>query len=151
MKMKTPGAPVTLGRCLLAGLLTGIVAAVIVSIFNIIYRRETELIAYAVVMHLSIFMAFPFFHLVSGGFYYLFIDHLKKGTLIFVVIMLLGTVISALITAYAGNRSDPTVEAFRGLLIGLEIIGGLLGAFLIPYLVRHPTLFLTAEDIKGEE
>ncbi|HEV9037576.1 MAG TPA: hypothetical protein VGQ51_13170 [Puia sp.] len=149
--MKTPGAPVTLGRCLLAGLLTGIVAAVIVSIFNIIYRRETELIAYAVVMHLSIFMAFPFFHLVSGGFYYLFIDHLKKGTLIFVVIMLLGTVISALITAYAGNRSDPTVEAFRGLLIGLEIIGGLLGAFLIPYLVRHPTLFLTAEDIKGEE
>jgi hypothetical protein len=149
--MKTPDSPVTLGRCLLAGLLTGIIAAVIVSIFNIIYRRETELIAYAVVMHLSIFMAFPFFHLVSGGFYFLFVDHLKKGTLVFVIIMLLGTLISALITGYAGNRTDPTVEAFRGLLMGLEIIGGLLGALLIPYLVRHPGLFLTPEDIRGEE
>jgi hypothetical protein len=151
MKMKTPGPPITFGRCLLAGLLTGIISALIVSIFNVIYRRETELIAYAVVMHLSIFMAFPFFHLVSGGFYYLFIEHLRKGTLIFVVVMLVGTVISALITEYAGNRSDPTVEAFRGLLVGLEIIGGVLGAILIPYLVRHPSLFLTPEDIKGEE
>src|SRR5215469_7275277 len=103
--MKTPDSPVTLGRCLLAGLLTGIIAAIIVSIFNIVYRRETELIAYAVVMHLSIFMAFPFFHLVSGGFYFLFIDHLKKGTAIFIVVMLIGTVVSALITEYAGNRS----------------------------------------------
>jgi len=149
--MKTSDSPITLGRCLLAGLLTGIIAAVIVSIFNVVYRRETDLIAYAVVMHLSIFMAFPLFHLISGGFYFLFIEHLRKGTLIFIIVMLLGTVISALITTYAGNRSDPTVEAFRGLLVGLEIIGGLLAAFLIPYLVRHPTLFLTPQDIKGEE
>jgi hypothetical protein len=64
---------------------------------------------------------------------------------------LLVTATGILITAYAGNKGDPTVEAFRGLLIGLEIFGGLFAAFLIPYLVGHPRLFLTAEDIKGEE
>jgi hypothetical protein len=150
-KMKTPDAPITLGRCLLAGLLTGIITAVLVSIFNVIYRRETELIAYAVVMHLSIFMAFPFIHLVAGGFYFLFQSHLKRGPLLFTLTTLLVTATGILITAYAGNKGDPTVEAFRGLLIGLEIFGGLFAAFLIPYLVGHPRLFLTAEDIKGEE
>lgn len=149
--MKPSEAPITLGRCLLAGLLTGIITAVLVSIFNVIYRRETELIAYAVVMHLSIFMAFPFFHLVAGGFYFLFQGHLKKGSLLFMLITLLLTAVSVLITAFAGNKADPTVEAFRGLLMGLELFGGVFAAFLIPYLVGHPRLFLTAEDIKGEE
>ena len=149
--MKTSDAPITVGRCLLAGLLTGIITAVIVSIFNIVYRRETEFLAYAVVMHLSIFMAFPLFHLISGGFYFLFIDHIKRGSLLFIVVMLLLTLSSVFITAYAGNRGDPTVEAFRGLLIGLELFGGILGAVLIPFFVHHPRLFLTAEDIKGEE
>lgn len=149
--MKPSVEPITLGRCLLAGLLTGIITAVLVSIFNVVYRREAALIAYAVVMHLSIFMAFPLFHLVSGGIYFLFIEHLKRGSVLFIIIMLLGTLISVLITAYAGNRSDPTIEAFRGLLIGLELFGGILGVIGIPYLVNHPTLFLTPEDIKGEE
>lgn len=149
--MKTSDAPITLGRCLLAGLLTGIITAVIVSIFNVIYRREAELIAYAVVMHLSIFMAFPLFHLISGGVYFLFIDHLKRGSALFVIIMLLGTLISVVLTAYTGNRTDPTIEAFRGLVVGLELFGGILGAIGIPYLVNHPSLFLTPEDIKGEE
>ena len=149
--MKPSDAPITLGRCLLAGLLTGIITAILVSIFNIVYRRETQLIAFAVVMHLSIFMAFPLFHLVAGGFYFLFQGHLKKGSLFFTLITLLLTVVSILITAYAGNKDDPTIEAFRGLLIGLEIFGGVFAAFLIPYLVGHPRLFLTAEDIKGEE
>ncbi|HVS96025.1 MAG TPA: hypothetical protein VHE54_06045 [Puia sp.] len=149
--MKTSDAPITLGRCLLAGLLTGIVAAVIVIVFNVIYRGAMHFIAFAVVMPISIFMAFPFFHLIAGGFYFLFIDHLRKGSMLFTVISLLLTAIAVLVTLYAGDRSDPTIEAFRGLLVGLEIIGGVLAAFLTPFLVRHPTLFLTAEDIKGEE
>jgi hypothetical protein len=149
--MKTSDMPITVGRCLLAGLLTGIITAVIVSIFNVVYRRETEFYAYAVASHLSIFLAFPFFHLISGGFYFLFIDHLKKGSLVFIFLMLLLTLICTLLTAYVGNSSDPTVEAFRGLLIGLELFGGILGAVLIPYFVHHPRLFLTPEDIKGEE
>jgi hypothetical protein len=149
--MKTSDAPITVGRCLLAGLLTGIITAVLVVIFNVIYRRETEFYAYAIVMPVSIFMGFPLFHLIAGGFYFLFINHLKKGSMLFTAILLLLTVISAFITAYTGNRSDPTVETFRGLLIGLELFGGVLGAILIPYFVHHPRLFLTPDDIKGEE
>lgn len=151
MKVNMPGVPVTLGRCLLAGLMTGIVSAVVVIIFNVIYRRETAFIAYAVVMPISVFMAVPFFHLVAGGFYYLFIDHLKKGSLTYTVVSLVLTVVVIFVTEDAGNKTDSTVQTFRGLLVGIEIIGGVLNSFLTPWLVRHPTLFLTPEDIKGEE
>lgn len=151
MRMNTSGVPVTLGRCLLAGLMTGIVSSILVIIFNVIYRRETEFIAYAVVMPISVFMAVPFLHLVTGGFYYLFIDHLKRGSLVYTVVSLVLTVALIFVTEDAGSKSDSTVQTFRGLLVGIEIIGGVLNAFLTPWLVRHPTLFLTPEDIKGEE
>src|SRR5262249_33439639 len=144
-RMKPPDAPITLGRCLLAGLLTGIISAVIIILFNVIYRREMHFIAYAIVMPISVFMAFPFFHLVAGGFFFLFIAHLKRRSITFTILILVLTVLAVFVTAYAGDTSDPTVETFRGLLVGLEIIGGLLTAFLTPYLVRHPTLFLTPE------
>lgn len=151
MQTKTSAVPITLGRCLLAGLMTGIVSALLVIIFNVIYRREEQFIAYAVVMPISVFMAVPFFHLVAGGFYYLFIDHLKKGSLVFTLVSFVLTLVVIFVTEDLGSKSDSTVQTFRGLLVGIEIIGGLLTAVLIPWLVRHPTLFLTPEDIKGEE
>jgi hypothetical protein len=36
-------------------------------------------------------------------------------------------------------------------VVGLEIIEGVLGAFLIPFFVNHPTMYLTDKDIRGEE
>jgi len=59
---------------------------------------------------------------------------------------------SSLATALDGGHSaDRDAEKFRGLLLGLEIIGGFMAAFVIPFFANHPRLFLTEKDIRGED
>jgi len=142
---------VNVDRCLLGGLFTGIIAAVVAIIFNRIYRGETNLIAFAVVMPISIFTAFPFFNLIMGGVYFLFIRNLRRGARVFIVVFLLAALSSIVLTRYTGSRTDHLVVQFKGLVVGLEIIEGVLGAFLIPFFVNHPTMYLTDKDIRGEE
>lgn len=149
--MRTGYAPINFDRCLLAGLFTGLVAAIVAIVFNVIYRGSTNLIAFAVVMPISIFTAFPFFNLVLGGVYFLFVQNLKRGARVFIVVFLLATILSIVLTRYTGSRADRLVDEFRGLVVGLEIIEGVLGAFLIPYFVNHPTMYLTDKDIRGEQ
>jgi hypothetical protein len=147
--MRTAYEPINFDRCLLGGLFTGLVAAVVAIVFNVIYRGATNLIAFAVVMPISIFTAFPFFNLVIGGVYFLFVHNLRKGAPLFTVVFLLATAVSIVLTRFTGSRADHLVDEFRGLVVGLEIIEGLLGAFLIPFFVNHPTLYLTDKDIRG--
>jgi len=148
--MKLSDEPMRLGRCILAGLFAGIITAVIVLVFNVIYREHTHLYTYAVVMPLTIFMAFPVADLVAGGVYFLFVTHLRKGRAIFTLVVLLVTALIVLITALTGSATNEEEKAFRGLLVGLEIIEGVLAAFLIPFFANHPTLYLTDNDIRGE-
>ncbi|HEV2480572.1 MAG TPA: hypothetical protein VGS79_12940 [Puia sp.] len=149
--MRTVYAPINFDRCLLGGLFTGLIASLVAIVFNVIYRGSTNLIAFAVVMPISIFTAFPFFNLVVGGVYFLFVHNLKKGARLFIVVFLLATVLSIVLTRYTGSRADHLVVEFKGLVIGLEVIEGVLGALLIPFLVNHPTLYLTDKDIRGEQ
>lgn len=148
--MKSTDEPINLGRCLLGGLFTGIITALIVLVFNVVYRKAVNLSAYEIVMPVSIFMAFPLFNLVAGGVYFLFIGHLKRGSQLFTVVVLMVMALTAAVTAFSGQRSDRTEEEFRGLVLGMELIEGILAAFLIPFFVRHPTLYLTEKDIRGE-
>lgn len=150
--MKVPATSATFGRCLLAGLFTGIVASLVIVVFNVVYRGAVDLIAYAVVMPLSIFFAFPFFNLVAGGIYYLFVAHVRRGQAWYSITILVTTVIIALATSLdGGHSSDRDVEKFRGLLLGLEIIEGFMAAFVIPFLANHPRLYLTDKDMRGED
>jgi len=143
--------PINFDRCIMGGLFTGIIAAVVAIVFNVIYRGQTNLIAFAVVMPISIFTAFPFFNLGIGALYFLFVHNHKKGARTFIIVFLLATVISIVLTRYTGDRTDHLVYEFKGLVVGLEIIEGVLGAFLIPFFVDHPTLYLTDKDIRGEQ
>lgn len=146
-------APINFDRCIMGGLFTGLIAAVVAIVFNVIYRGETNLgIAFAVVMPISIFTAFPFFNLAIGALYFLCVhNHRKKGARIFIIVFLLTAIISIVLTRYTGDRTDHLVYKFKGLVVGLEIIEGVLGAFLIPFFVNHPTLYLTDKDIRGEQ
>lgn len=141
----------TLGRCILAGLFTGIVASLVVITYNVIYRGAVDLISYDIVMPVSIFFFFPSINLVAGGIYFLFGDHIKRGREIYIIVVLLITALIAFFTAINGRHTDPTLEKFRGLLLGLEVIEGCMAAFLIPFFANHPKLFLTDKDIRGEE
>ena len=140
-----------LGRGILAGLFTGLITAVIVMVFNVIYRGKVELYSYHIVMPFAIFSFFPLFNLTAGGVYFLFVRHLRRGHLLFSLTTLLVMVLVVLVTAFTGEKTNHEFQEFRGLLVGLELIEGLMAAFLIPFFANHPTLFLTDKDIKGEE
>jgi len=148
--MKLSDEPINLGRGLLAGLFAGMIISVVILIFNVIYRGSVHLYIYNVVMPVSIFMVFPLFNLVAGGVYYLFVGHLRKGCLLFILIVVLVMVLAALATYFIDRSTDHNYEEFRGLLVGLELIEGIMAAILIPFFASHPTLFLTDKDIRGE-
>lgn len=148
--MKLSDEPLRLGRGILAGLFTGMITAVIILAFDIIYRGAARFYSYSIVMPVSIFMAFPLFNLVAGGVYYLFVGHLRRGRMLFSLITLLVMVLLALVTAFTGHQTDPENEKFRGMLLGFELIEGLMAALMIPFFAGHPTLFLTDKDIRGE-
>jgi hypothetical protein len=149
--MKTIYPPMTLGRGILAGLFVGIIASVLIIAYNVIYRGAEDFLSYAVVMPVSIFFFFPIFSLAVGGIYFLFLEHMKKGREFYIIVVLAVTALIALFTAFAGRHSDPALEKFRGLLLGLEVIEGCLAAFFIPFFANHPNWFLTDKDIRGEE
>ena len=149
--MKTVNAPITFGRCLLAGLATGIIASLVGILFNYIYRGAVDLTSYEVVMPISVFTVFPLVCLTAGGFYFLLIGHIRRAPKLFGGIVLLIMVVGALLTMLTWRPNDPGQKELRDLLTGMELIWGLFSAFLIPYLVNHPRLYLTDEDIRGEE
>lgn len=149
--MKTINAPITFGRCLLAGLFAGIIASVVGIVFNVIYRGAVNLTSYEVVMPISVFTVFPLVCLIAGGFYFLFIGHIRRAPKLFGGIILLIMVAGALLTMLTWRPSLPGQKELRDLLTGMELIWGVSSAFLIPYFVNHPRLYLTDEDIRGEE
>lgn len=149
--MKTVNAPITFARCLLAGLFTGIIAAVVAIVFNVIYRGAVNLTAFEVVMPISVFTAFPFFCVAAGGCYFLFAGHMHRAPQIFGLIILLIMIAGVLLTMLTWRPSDTGEIELRDLVTAMELIWGLLSAFLIPYFVNHPRIYLTDNDIRGEE
>ena len=127
------------------------IISVVILVFNVIYRGKVDLYNYNVVMPVSIFMVFPLFNLVAGGVYFLFIGHLRRGRQLFIIVVLLVMLLSALATFYIDRSTDQKYEEFRGLLVGLELIEGIMAAILIPFFANHPKLFLTDDDIRGKE
>lgn len=149
--MKQTDKPLLLGRCLLAGLFMGLVIAVLVLVFNIIYRDQTRLETYDIIMPFSIFTAFPLFGVVSGGAYFLFANYLHRGDTIYMIVWVLVMLILVVLSIYTGHEEAPGLKGFRGLFVGIILITGLFTAFGIPFLAHHPRLYLTQEDIRGEE
>ena len=137
--------------CLLAGLLTGLITAVLVLFYNIIYRGASGLDTYEIIMPLSIFTAFPLFGLVSGGTYYLFASHLRRGDVLYCIVCILFMSILVLVTALTGHSVPPGLKGFRGLFVGIELITGILAAIAVPFFAHHEKLFMTPEDLRGEE
>lgn len=149
--MKASDMPMTLGRGLMAGLCTGLITALVVLAFDVIYRGAEDFTGFNVVMPISIFTAFPFLNLVIGGIYTLFAGHMRRGQFLFTVTVLVVMGLTALITAISGSRDSTIDEKIKGMVIGLEIIEGVMAAFLIPFFANHPKLFLTDNDIRGKE
>jgi hypothetical protein len=130
-------------KSLLAGLLSGIVAAAANLVYSIVYRESTGFATAEIIMPLSIFIGFPILLAMAGGAYYLLQGHLHAGNrwFIFLCIALMASLVLATILDTKRN-GGALFSGLRGLCLGMEIITCLLAAFLIPYLARHPKIYV---------
>jgi hypothetical protein len=129
-------------KSLLAGLLTGIVAALLNLIYMIIYREATGFATAKIIMPLSIFLGFPILLGLAGCAYFLLKKHLARGASWFVFFSIALMVALVLITFLDTSESGGGIfSGLRGLCLGMEIITCLLSAILIPWLASHPNIY----------
>lgn len=142
MNMKTLTDTTTFSKSLFAGLLTGIIAALLNLVYMIVYRESTNFGADLIVMPLTIFIGFPILMAMAGAAYFLLQKHLFSGTVWFIIICFIG-MIGLLTMTILDTRLNHGVllSGARGLFLGMVIITSLLGAFLIPYLARHSKIY----------
>jgi len=132
-------------RALLAGLISGIVAAVLIVIYSLEYRKITGFKELGIVEPLIIFVTLPLL-LVLAGFVFLgMVELFKQGELYFTLLALLltvGTIIFELVF-----KEGQALSGSKGLTIGIVAIAGLIISFLLPFLGTHPKIFMEKEEL----
>ena len=79
----------SLSRCLLAGLVCGLITAFLNVTYAYFYRRATDFIGYKVIEPLLIFIAFPLLFIIAGLIFFEMVENIKKGRLLFTMLFLL--------------------------------------------------------------
>ena len=146
--MKTSIAAISFTRSLIAGLITGILAAIANFFFVLIYRSSTSVNAYEyIISPVFIGIGFPILLSFSGLIYFVMNRYLPKGGRwysVFIALLTLFAILCDLLSRGTGSL----LAGSKGLLFGIVTITGLVAAFLLPYLARHPKLFMTQDGIR---
>lgn len=128
-------------RSLLAGMICGILAAILNVVFTAFYRKATDFTAYKVVDPLLIFIAFPLLFVIAGFIFFEMVENITKGRLYFTVLSL----IMMTIALFFGLRQ--LEKKIGDLLSGIVLISGLLVSLLLPFLATHPKIFMDKEEL----
>jgi uncharacterized integral membrane protein len=141
--MNNPVTVTTLSKSILAGLLSGVIAALINLCYVIIYRETTGFSGDDIfVMPLTIFFGFPILLLLGGMCYFLIQKHMPNGMIWFSILCLtLMTALAVFVIQDTRYHHGTLLSGPRGLFLGLVIITFLLAAFLIPYFARHSKIY----------
>ncbi|HVZ24712.1 MAG TPA: hypothetical protein VG842_01580 [Sediminibacterium sp.] len=130
-------------RGILGGLFVGIGTAVICLIFDFVYRKITDY-QFSEYININSIIFFCIPTLVVGGIVYsLFLEYLKKGLILYILLCLMLTALVAFIPLGPNMlpTGQPMPSSARGLTMGVEIITGLMGTFGIPYFARHAEIW----------
>lgn len=68
----------------------------------------------------------------------------KRGELYFVILAL---VLTAGAVVFILVYNSGLIEGGNGLLLGIEVITGLIVSFLLPFLATHPKIFMEKEEL----
>lgn len=135
--------PRLLTKCLLAALFTGIFAVLADELYNFIYRAVTRFSPSEIFNVSSLIFGTLIIFMIAGVIYFLLTKFTRKTDIVFIILMLVLTAVGFIIGLQVQRSPDIHVTtAFRGLFIGIELIVGLMAAFLIPYYVKHYRAFL---------
>ncbi len=130
----------SLSRCLLAGLVCGLITAFLNVTYTYFYRRATDFIGYKVIEPLLIFIAFPLLFMIAGLIFFEMVANIKKGRLLFTLLFLLLMLIAIIFDL---SQSGKGIEE---LLLGIILITGFLISFMLPFLATHAKIFMDKEE-----
>lgn len=135
--------PRLLTKCLLAALLTGLIASLADEGYNFAYRAITRFSPSEIINVSSLIFVTLTVFMVFGVLYFLLAKLGRKADTVYIIVSLLLTA-GGLVMAMNVQRSPDrhVSELFRWLFGGIEIIIGVSAAFLVPYFVKHYRVFL---------
>ena len=137
-------------RSLMAGLICGIIAAVANAAYNFYYRKATGFESSGFIEPLIIFIAFPLLLIIAGIIFFEMVEYIKRGKLLFTILFLV-LMLTAIFVDLFTQGTQQLMSGTRGLLFGMEIITGLLIAFLLPFLATHPKIFMEQEELSESD
>lgn len=138
-------------RSVLAGLFAGILTGAANFLFVLLYRSGTGVNAYEyIISPLFIFTGFPIILVLSGCIFFIMNRYLRKGAFYYSVLFVLLTLF-AIFEDFFSPAKGSLLAGPKGLLFGIITITGLMIALFIPYLARHPKIFMTDEGIQDSK
>ncbi|MES2371163.1 MAG: hypothetical protein V4557_01200 [Bacteroidota bacterium] len=132
-----------LSKSILSGVFAGIVATLSNLGFDLFFRKYTQFMPSQIINVATIIFATMLFFSVAGLLYFFASKFIKQGVLVYVLIFIIFTIFCFNLGLHINRSSDPKVTAdFRMLFLGLATITCVLATFLIPYLMKHQSIFL---------
>ena len=131
-------------RALVAGFIAGIVAAAANFGYVMFYRSATGN-SYGAISLLTIFVGIPVLLTVAGLLFSWLKRYVYKGTMWYSVLFILFVVFVIFTGLMAPGKIS--LEGYKGILIGVEIITGLIAIFLVPYIARVLSIFRTPQRL----
>ena len=128
-------------RSLLAGIVCGILAAILNLAYTTFYRKATDFTSFKVVEPLLIFIAFPLLFVIAGFIFFEMVENIKKGRLYFTILSLVMMGVALVFGLRQLNKG------IGDLLFGIILITGLLVSLLLPFLATHPKIFMDKEEL----
>jgi hypothetical protein len=148
MEIKDKHARTTsFSRSLIAGLVCGIIAALLNAVYDLFYRTSTGFESDKLISPVPIFFAIPALLLIAGIIFFEMVEFIKIGRLLFTLIFLGLTIIAIVIDVSARGESG-AISGKSGLLLGIVVVTGLIISFLLPFLATHPKIFMEQEEFK---
>lgn len=131
-------------RALLAGFVAGIIAAAACFGFVWLYRSATGN-AYNVISPLTLFVGIPVLLTLSGLLFSWLKRYVHRGTMWYSVLFMLLVVFVIIIGLLAPGKIS--LEGYKGVLVGIEVITGLAAIFLVPFLARLLSIFRSPQEV----
>jgi drug/metabolite transporter (DMT)-like permease len=132
-------------RSVIAGAICGLIAALLNAVYDLFYRTTTGFESDKLISPVPIFFAVPALLIIAGVIFFEMVEFIKMGKLLFTVLFLSLTLLAIIIDVFQnGNRNS--LSGMRGLLLGIEILTGLVIALLLPFLATHPKIFMENEE-----
>jgi len=141
--MKSDTKRAAFSDSILAGFYAGFILTVVSIIFDVLFREMTGFNGDSILNPAIIFTIIPLIGLVAGLLYYAADGNMKYTGIVFAIVFIALTVVGVVYTDTELVRHNAIL-----LVSGFVIISGLGTALMVPYLIKHPRLFMDDEAIR---